>query len=156
MRRYSCYELGTIHDCFYIKPQYQNHLRYAYKADLLFAVVLNELNIMNWLHSICNYYNIQINESSIQHTKRLITIITKLRRGKMTYQFALSEYSHAMIVCNDIITLAIKDIEAKVFSKVKNSLNKVKEYIEQREENNYSNIVHLMTLGGDPLFPDNK
>lgn len=37
--------IATIHDCFYIKPEYKKELQCVYKAGLVMGIFIYELNV---------------------------------------------------------------------------------------------------------------
>ena len=45
-------ELGTIHDCFFIKPSQAETLKKLYKGGLVMAGIVHQYNLLYWLHDI--------------------------------------------------------------------------------------------------------
>nr|YP_010003138.1 hypothetical protein JXY92_mgp26 [Ulva torta]AZP40269.1 hypothetical protein [Ulva torta] len=51
------FKMGTIHDCFFIKPTEIPMLRDAYSNGLRWVYQIHIYNLLNWCYKICEYYN---------------------------------------------------------------------------------------------------
>ena len=149
--------LGTIHDCFYIKPEHKKELQYIYKAGLVMGIFIYELNVAIWIQNFMKHYKIPVTQELLGYINHLENNISNLRKERRNYRLSLFDLNRYPIINNEILISAIELIQQNVNSKTKASLQTILDFLTQRKRNlvSYKIILNKIT-GGDALFPDNE
>jgi len=148
--------IGTIHDCFYIKPEYKAKLQQTYKAGLLMAVFVNQLNYTKWMYTIMQAFGVPPTKELEEHLKFLEVTIEKFRKQKYDYVMSLSEFRHShYLLTNDYLIAAAESVKQMTDAKTKANLNNIIDYLKSRT-NNYESIWNQLQRKEGALFPDNK
>ena len=149
--------IGTIHDCFYIKPEHKIELQCIYKAGLVMGVLIYELNLAKWADNLIKHHKMPIMQELLDYIHHLENAILRLRKERRNYQMALSDFKQSHIINNEILIAAIGLIQQNGDSKTKTSLHNLLAFLKERDINNYTVILNKLTMkGGNALYSDNK
>ena len=154
----NCTSLGTIHDCFYIKPRNAQELQCVYKAGLVMGIYINELNYATWILHIMQFYNIPTEQHQpiLNYINRLEQIILSFRKEKRTYVMSVSEYKHCFLD-NEVLITAIQLIQQRAKSQTNVILQIILNFLKKRSLDNYEVILQNVSLVKKcALFPDNE
>lgn len=150
-------DIGTIHDCFYIKPERKKELQCIYKAGLVMGVLIYELNLVKWAESLINHYQMPVMQELLDYIHSLESAIMNLRKERRNYQMATSQFNTSSIINNKVLIASLGLIQQKVNNKAKAHLQTLLTFVEQRGLSHYTIILNrLNKAGGSALYSDNE
>lgn len=135
MLRYK--EIGTIYDCFYIKPEYKKELQDIYTAGLVLGIFVNELNFASRIIQLSKHFEVPIEDELLTYVYYQNGQIAFLRKERRNYTMATSECK-GFSIRNDLLIKAINLINEK---KPVPSLGPILAFLKNRNSDNYEEII---------------
>ena len=154
--------LGTIHDCFFVKPEKAEILKKVYKEGLVLALVVHQYNLLYWLHDIMQCFQVkEISSvemlSSLQRTlKNLEIFLVAFGKVKETKQNI--NLDDVGIPSSESIIAILESVKGYV-TPLKNKAywDDIIDYFKVCKSEEFYNIMkEILADDTEGLFPDNK
>ena len=148
-------ELGTIHDCFFVKPPQAEILKKLYKEGLVLALIVHHYNLLYWLHDIMECF--QVKEISsvemLSETRDILKNLEDFQRKENIIDLGNVE----IVDSENLITIleSVKDYVTPLKNKA--YWGDIIEYFKVCNSVDSFNIMkEILAEDTESLFPDNK
>ena len=149
--------LGTIHDCFFVKPEKAEILKKMYKKGLVLALVVHQYNLLHWLHDIME--SLQVKEiSSVETLLAIKRILKNLENFQAKQNIDQNIDGDIEIPGSESIIRILESVKNYVIPlKNKAYWDDIIEYFKVCKSVDSSNIMkEILEDDTESLFPDNK
>lgn len=146
-------ELGTIHDCFFIKPEKAEILKKVYKEGLVLALIVHQYNLLHWLHDIME--SLQVKEIS---SVEMLLAIKRILKNLENFQAKQNIDADVEIPESESIIRILGSVKNYV-TPLKNKAywDDIIEYFKVcKSEESYYIMKEILADDTESLFPDNK
>lgn len=147
--------LGTIHDCFFIKPYQAEYLKKLYKEGLVLALIVHQYNLLYWFYDIMQSMQIKEfdYESFFRPQKEMLDILYILQRDENF----VSMLEKVNITDTDVLIESLrffKDQETSL--KIKTDWVNIFENLKSNPSIDALNLMEeILVDPTESLFPDN-
>lgn len=150
--------LGTVHDCFFVKPEKAEILKNVYKEGLVLALVVHQYNLLHWLHDIME--SLQVKEvSSVEMLLSIKRVLKNLENFVFTKETKQNiDLGNVEISDSESVIIMLESVKSYVTPlKNKTYWDDIIQYFKVCKSEDAIKIMEEILLDDtESLFPDNK